>query len=186
MGDLSTSAEHGDGDPLDELANRLATDGFALCRDFLSRHELHTLALECRSEWLSGALAPARVGRGAGRELRREIRGDYIRWLEQGECSTALRETLTRIDALRAAINRSAFLGLFDLECHFAVYPPGATYRRHLDTFRDVSRRIVSWVLYLNEDWGDEDGGELRLYAPDNAGSVQGASARQIVPEGVN
>jgi SM-20-related protein len=185
MDDFITSPEQGDGH-LEELADTLVTRGFALRRDFLSRTELEALALDCKNEWLSGTFAPAHVGRGSGRELRREMRGDHIRWLEQGERSTALRAVLARIESLRTAINRRAFLGLFDLECHYAIYPAGARYHRHLDTFRDVSHRVVSWVLYMNEDWADTDGGQLRVYAPDKTESVPGARTRQVVPEGVN
>ena len=164
----STSGEQAEGVRLDELAATLVAHGFALCPDFLSHRELRALALDCQGEWLSGALAPAHVGRGASRELRRDIRGDSIRWLEKGEPSMARREVLARLERLRVAMNRRAFLGLFDLECHYAVYPVGARYERHLDTFRDVSHRVVSWVLYLNEDWSEEDGGELRVYVPSN------------------
>ncbi|MEH6367338.1 MAG: 2OG-Fe(II) oxygenase, partial [Pseudomonas marincola] len=52
-------------------------------------------------------------------------------------------------------------------ESHFAFYPAGAFYKKHLDRFRDDDRRTVSVVLYLNEQWQDDFGGELRLYLPD-------------------
>ena len=71
---------------------------------------------------------------------------------------------LQRLEGLRVAINRSLFLGLFDLEMHFAVYPPGAGYQRHLDRFRDDDRRSVTVILYLNEHWTREDGGLLRFW----------------------
>lgn len=68
------------------------------------------------------------------------------------------------MDGLRQAINQGLFLGLEDFECHFALYPPGAFYKRHLDRFRDDDRRMVSAVLYLNEGWQPEDGGQLRMF----------------------
>jgi len=58
----------------------------------------------------------------------------------------------------------SSMIGLFEFECHFAHYAPGAFYRRHLDQFAGGGRRRVSTVLYLNSGWRDGDGGELRLY----------------------
>ena len=73
------------------------------------------------------------------------------------------------MDGLRQALNRGLYLGLEDFECHFALYPPGAFYQKHLDRFRDDDRRTVSAVLYLNDDWQPQDGGELRLYLPDGA-----------------
>ena len=61
-------------------------------------------------------------------------------------------------------------LGLVECEAHYAVYPPGAGYARHLDRLRDSDARVVSAVFYLNEDWHDADGGALRLYLADGAG----------------
>jgi SM-20-related protein len=45
-----------------------------------------------------------------------------------------------------------------------AVYPPGSFYRRHLDQFRGVGERTVTTILYLNQDWIQPDGGQLRIY----------------------
>ena len=92
------------------------------------------------------------------------MRTDRILWLEPGELTGAQRQYWARLDEVRLAVNRIMFLGLHDLEAHFAVYPPGARYRRHLDQFRGVDRRQLSCVLYLNERWRREDGGALRIY----------------------
>jgi SM-20-related protein len=53
---------------------------------------------------------------------------------------------------------------LFDLELHYAWYPPGAEYLRHVDQPLGTTRRLVSLVLYLNVDWDPLTGGALRLY----------------------
>jgi SM-20-related protein len=71
------------------------------------------------------------------------------------------------MESLRQALNRDLFLGLEDFESHFALYPPGAFYVRHLDRFRDNDRRTVSTVLYLNEGWLPQHGGQLRMYLKD-------------------
>jgi SM-20-related protein len=67
-------------------------------------------------------------------------------------------------EELRRACNRTLTLGLFEFECHYALYPPGASYSRHRDRFRDDDARVLSCVLYLNEDWRSGDGGALRLH----------------------
>ncbi|MFW5816629.1 MAG: 2OG-Fe(II) oxygenase [Wenzhouxiangella sp.] len=61
-------------------------------------------------------------------------------------------------------LNRRLFLGLFEFEAHYAHYPAGAFYRRHVDSFQGAANRVVSLVAYLNADWRDDDGGELVLY----------------------
>jgi SM-20-related protein len=65
---------------------------------------------------------------------------------------------------LRLALNRELQLGLFEYECHFARYAPGAFYRKHVDRFSRDSRRRLSSILYLNPAWAAADGGALRLY----------------------
>jgi SM-20-related protein len=69
--------------------------------------------------------------------------------------------------ALRLALNAGLFLGLFTFEGHYAIYPRGAFYRRHRDRFRDDDARVLSCVLYLNQDWTANDGGCLRIHIDD-------------------
>src|SRR5690606_34335297 len=116
---------------------------------------------------------------GAAQQVREGIRGDRILWLEPGQ-SAACDRYLEVMEALRQALNRQLFLGLEDFECHFAFYPPGAYYQRHLDRFRDDDARTVSVVLYLNPDWQSEQGGQLRLYLEDGQG---GETALDIQPD---
>jgi SM-20-related protein len=73
------------------------------------------------------------------------------------------------MDSLREAMNRGLFLGLEDFESHFALYPPGAFYLKHVDRFRDDDRRMVSAVVYLNDAWLPEQGGQLRMYLDEGA-----------------
>ncbi|WP_227519955.1 2OG-Fe(II) oxygenase [Mangrovitalea sediminis] len=123
---------------------------------------------ELRAELLTyqrqDALVMAAVGRGDERISDRSIRGDRIRWLDG---SSAIQASLFRgLDELQRFLNRALFLGLRAYEAHFALYRPGDFYRRHVDSFRGRASRIVSVVLYLNDEWGPEDGGALRLYDP--------------------
>ncbi|MBA1320288.1 2OG-Fe(II) oxygenase [Pseudomonas plecoglossicida] len=151
---------------LSAIVDDLASQGWSQQDDFLPAELVSALAAECRRRAGDGQLNPAGVGRGGTLEVREAIRGDHIRWLEPGE-SSACDRYLDAMDALRQAINQGLFIGLEDYECHFALYPPGAFYRRHLDRFRDDDRRAVSAVIYLNQDWQPGDGGELRMFLDD-------------------
>lgn len=133
------------------------------------------LAEECRKRAKQGDLAPAGVGRAGELQVREGVRGDRIQWLEAGQ-ALATDRYLQHLDALRVALNQGLYLGLEDFEGHFALYPPGAFYQKHLDRFRDDDRRTVSVVFYLNPGWQAEQGGALRLYLP---GDVQ----RDVLPE---
>ena len=49
------------------------------------------------------------------------------------------------------------------------VYPPGSFYKRHLDQFSTDDHRRLSVISYLNKDWKENYGGQLRVYLPDGA-----------------
>lgn len=159
------TANH-DSDPFSSLIDELACQGWSQRKLFAPEALTRELAAECRKRAKNGQLSAAGVGRGNGLQVREGVRGDSIQWLDAGQCEAGDRY-LALLDELRQAINRSLFLGLDDFEGHFAFYPPGAFYLRHLDRFRDDDRRTVSAVFYLNEDWQAEEGGALRLYLDD-------------------
>lgn len=149
---------------LDEIADALAGPGFILLDQPLNASLIQGLIENLRVQ--QSALTPAGVGRQSDYQRNQNIRGDAIQWLEPGE--PVVTEFLCWMDKLRLGINQRLFLGLFDYESHYAVYPPGAFYQRHRDAFRGSPGRKVSTVLYLNPDWDLSAGGELVLY--DEAG----------------
>lgn len=140
----------------------------ALCRAL--QHELTDLAAR-------DALRDAGIGRGEAHELRRDIRGDAIHWLNRE--SLPQRQYLSAMSSLQHALNIELYLGLFEFEAHFAHYPPGSFYQKHVDSFRGRANRVVSTVLYLNPDWPDDGGGEMAIFDP----SEPGRELTRIRPE---
>lgn len=150
---------------IERITDDLAQSGWSL-QSLALPHELTAaLANECRQRHAAGQLARASIGRGTGQAINDGIRGDHILWLDTDQ-SAPTDCYLASLDALRDALNRALFLGLDDYECHFALYPPGSFYRRHLDRFRDDDRRTVTTVFYLNDAWQPEHGGALRIELP--------------------
>jgi SM-20-related protein len=156
---------------LNPVLDDLAGPGWHVAPGFLPPEVTATLRDECLADLDQGAFHPAGVGSGSARVVN-EIRGDHIAWIEEAQAGPALKPVLARLDALRQAVNQDLYLGLQDVELHFAAYPPGAGYQRHLDRFRDDDRRALTVILYLNPpDWSDEDGGHLHFW-PDEAGEA--------------
>jgi SM-20-related protein len=151
-----------------QIVDDLATHGWSQQNIFLPQDLTRALAAECRKRAAEGELAPAAVGRGPSSEIREGIRGDHIQWIEPGQAEVC-DSYLGLMDSLREALNRGLFLGLEDFESHFAMYPPGAFYLKHVDRFRDDDRRMVSAVVYLNDAWLPEQGGQLRMYLDEGA-----------------
>lgn len=119
------------------------------------------LATALRRE-ASGSAYWQSAGIGIEGNIETIIRRDQTHWLT-GESGLQQRY-LAGMEALRQAINRHFFAGLFEFECHFAHYAPGAYYRKHLDAIKGRNARVLTSVCYLNPDWSPADGGELLLY----------------------
>jgi SM-20-related protein len=148
---------------IDELAER----DFVVAEDFLPADLVTALADEARRLVSLGEFRPAGVGVAGERVVREDLRGDRIRWLDEQHLSEPQAAYLAHVDALRQTLNRELFLGLVSFEAHYAVYPPGAFYTKHLDRFEKSDERAVSTILYLNPHWPDAAGGQLRLHLED-------------------
>ena len=139
----------------------LSASGIAIRDQFICAAEVLALRECARARELRGDFAPARVGRQGVEQRRNDIRGDFTCWLREPlrPPESAL---LERLEQLRRQLNREAFLGLFELELHYARYPAGAAYSRHVDQPMGSTQRKLSLVLYLNTDWQCGDGGQCR------------------------
>jgi SM-20-related protein len=170
----------GQDDPCQRIARELADNGWCVDSGFVSPVLMEQLAREAHDDWQAGEFRPAGIGRGAERVVRPEIRNDRVNWLNPARLTPAQQAYVDQLERLRQAINSLLYLGLFDFEGHLAVYPPGSYYRRHRDQFQGVGLRTVTTILYLNQDWSLEDGGQLRIYTDPDDPQVH----RDILPVG--
>ena len=128
------------------------------------------LPLLDRARSLGENFTPAGIGRGEDQHRNNFVRTDRICWLDAGD--PVDRSWLELMEQLRLTINRELLLGLFEYECHYARFPAGSFYKRHLDAFRGEGSRVLSVVQYLNPDWQPTDGGELGLYPKGVSGGL--------------
>lgn len=148
----------------DAIASALRTHGACRIAGFPRRDAVIALRADLQRLQADDALRAAKVGRGNGRALRTGIRGDATLWLDDLRCGDAARAYLHALGTLRVELNERLYLGLTEVEAHYAAYPPAAGYARHRDRFRDSDARVLSLVSYLNDDWLQADGGALRVY----------------------
>jgi SM-20-related protein len=149
---------------IDRIMDDIAQQGWSLVPDFMPQQAIEQLAGETLQLRQFGALRQAGVGKGAERSVNANTRGDFILWLEEPELTAAQHNYLAQLEQLRLAANAQQQLGLFEFEGHLAIYPSGSFYRKHIDRFRNDSLRTLTCILYLNHDWKESDGGQLRLY----------------------
>jgi SM-20-related protein len=165
----------------DSMVSALVDRGWFVGDDLLPKETVSALGVEARRLFAEGWFRPAGVGRDRGHALRPEIRGDSILWIDEGHASAAISACRATLDELRMTLNRELFLGLESFEMHFARYPVGARYDRHLDRFYDQAARTISCILYLNESWEPDHGGQLRLWLENGAHDVPPAAGTWVI-----
>ena len=152
------------GSATDSIADALAEKGFAIIDYFLDREQIDALHKAIAFHREEDNFKKAGIGNAHLFQVDKEVRGDYIKWISKVDAQPPTLFFLARIEELMQALSRSLFLSLKDYECHFAIYPPGTYYEKHLDQFKSTSNRKISFAFYLNREWEAGDGGELRLH----------------------
>jgi SM-20-related protein len=167
-------------DTFDSIADSIAEHGYAVVDQFLSQSEVAAI-LEL-PEFQSGVdqFKKAGIGKQNDLQINEAIRGDYIQWLDKNLAPSAVKVYLDRLLDLILFLNRSLFLSLKDYEVHLTIYPVGTFYKRHLDQFKKDDHRKLSVICYLNENWLEEHGGQLRMFLPDGPKDVLPLAGRLV------
>lgn len=152
----------------DSIADGLAEKGYAVVDGFLTPSEVSDILTHETFRQGTTTLKRAGIGKSQSLQINESIRGDYIQWMDKKTAPTPAKVYLDRLDALIAFLNPALYLSLKDVEVHFTIYPVGSFYKRHLDRFKTDDHRILSVICYLNEQWTDADGGQLRMHLPDS------------------
>ncbi|WP_373017611.1 2OG-Fe(II) oxygenase [Muriicola sp.] len=142
---------------MDELSEK----DFVVIDPFLKTE----LLAEIRAAFSAHLTSFTKAGIGAAHDfqIRHDVRGDYTYWLDRKR-DTDMAGFWSLIDETMHVFNRYCYLSLSGHEFHFATYPPGARYEKHLDQFDSRTNRMITLVIYLNEGWQKGDGGELEVF----------------------
>ncbi len=147
------------------ISNNLARKGYsvnvnALPFDLADRLYQHVSSLSDES------FEEAAIGRKNEHIKNVFVRSQKLSWILGDSVTGKL--WLSWADALQTYLNQHLFLGLFSFESHYARFSTGDFYARHYDAFKGETSRILSIVVYLNQNWLPADGGELVLYKTDD------------------
>jgi len=148
----------------DSIAQQLEVSGFSLIDQFLPFPILDQLREEAVFNFENGTFKRAAIGKGIEKKSVVKIRGDRVKWLDKQLATDSMKHYWSHMDELREYLSNYFRIHLERTEAHFAMYPKGAFYARHVDQFQVSSNRVFSVILYLNPDWKTGDGGELRVY----------------------
>lgn len=160
-------ADHGV-DLYERIISDLQGQHFSVVDSFFEQAIIKNCKEEILQLYAEDDLKKAAIGNKTNEKIREGIRGDHIKWIDRNKSSAFQKRLLEGIDHFVDYLNSTCFLGIIEKEFHYAVYPKGTFYKRHLDVFQHDLRRRLSMVIYLNEDWQKEHGGELVIYKTAN------------------
>jgi SM-20-related protein len=153
----------------EKIISGLLEDQYYIVEDFFDAEEIHVLRRSLLQKYEEDNFKKAAIGNKINETIEKTVRGDFILWINEADAGEAERIFFSKINSLVSYLNKTCFLGILQKEFHYAVYPEGTFYKRHLDTFQNDDRRKLSLVCYLNdEDWAPENGGELVIYKDEN------------------
>jgi SM-20-related protein len=166
-----TLTSHANNLLIETAIEALALQGYAILPEWFCKEQVQSLSHRVQMLKMAHLLTPASTGKVS--RLDTSVRGDHTYWLANDSPNLAEQQYLASMHTLQGALNQAFYFGLNSIESHFAIYPVGTFYKKHLDQFKNNqpqqdAMRKVSSVLYLNEDWQADDGGQLRLYLDEN------------------
>ena len=149
----------------EQIIEDLSAQKFSIVDEFFSSEEVDLLRATLLDKYEEDRFKKSAIGNKVNESIEKSIRGDFILWINEAEQSELEKLFFNKINDLVAYLNRTCFMGILHKEFHYAVYPEGTFYKRHLDTFQNDGRRKLSIVCYLNDErWQKSNGGELVIY----------------------
>jgi SM-20-related protein len=117
-------------------------------------------------------MVAAGIGNNKVKDTTQKMRGDKIYWMDKSRDNIYEQEFLQRVENFIEHLNRTCYTGINSYEFHYAVYEEGSFYKRHKDQFKNDSDRKFSLINYLNDNWLEEDGGQLLVYQNDTVQKI--------------
>jgi SM-20-related protein len=149
-----------------DWVDTLSANDYVVINDFVSEDMFQKLRTFLFYHLKDENFKKAGIGALAEYQVKTSVRGDFVYWLESSR-DTQLDDLFILIEHIKTMFNRLCYLSLNGYEFHLAHYPEGSFYKKHLDQFRERSNRMITVILYLNENWQKGDGGELKVYKSD-------------------
>ena len=140
---------------IDQMIEDLDQQGFSIIDEVYSQDYIYALVAECTSHLNQFREAAIQNG------VMSKIRSDHILWINEDLAKA--QQHIKTLQNLGEELNRAFFLGIREVEAHFACYNAGEFYALHRDNPQGKNGRVISAVYYLHEDWQADWGGELRL-----------------------
>lgn len=162
------------------LINSFIDNKVGISENFLSKSLSKILKENIQELNNEGLMKNASIGNNNNKNQNENIRSDKICWIEKKNKKENEKEFIDQIENFIDYINKTCFTNIKSYEFHYALYEIGSFYKTHRDQFKNDSGRKFSLINYLNENWKDDDGGELVIYQKNNIQKISPNTGKSI------
>ena len=156
----------------DSLIDSFIQDKVGIADDFLSKILSAHLKENLIALYTNKQLLLAGTGNLTGLTHDKLTRSDKIYWLDREHNNVHENSFFELMDSFVKYLNSSCYTGITGYEFHYTLYEKGSFYKRHLDQFRNNKSREYSMIMYLNDNWQQQDGGELCVFHSDHLQTI--------------
>jgi SM-20-related protein len=159
--------------PFDVLIDSFLDNDIGIDAGFLSESLSGGLQQHIRQLGEQENMIAAGIGNNNVKDTSQKMRSDKIYWLDKSHGNIFEQEFLQHVEEFISYLNQTCYTGINAYEFHYAVYDEGSFYKRHKDQFQNDNNRKYSLINYLNENWLEEDGGQLLVYPESGVQKIQ-------------
>ena len=163
-----------------KLIDSYIDNKIGIANNFLSESLALHLKENLTALYKDELLLSAGTGNDALVSHNKLVRSDKIYWLDRKHNNTYENDFFDLMDSFISHLNSTCYTGITGYEFHYTLYEKGSFYKKHVDQFRNNGSRQYSMIMYLNPDWIEEDGGELRIYNNDTQENISPANGKSV------
>ncbi|MEO6683166.1 MAG: 2OG-Fe(II) oxygenase [Ginsengibacter sp.] len=162
------------------LINSFVNDKVGIADDFLNESLARRLKENLISLSNQNKFHEAGTGNKTVIAQDKLVRGDSIHWLDRSHQDEHEDGFFDLMDQFIKYLNENCYTGITSYEFHYTLYPPGTFYKRHMDRFQNNDSRKFSMIMYLNDDWEEQDGGELCIHHEDRVQHISPVNGKVV------
>lgn len=163
-----------------ELIDTYIENKVGIANNFLGE----VLAMQLKENLLNHYKESQMLSAGTGNDTvishNKLVRGDKIFWLDRSHNDPYENDFFDLMDRFVTHLNATCYTGITGYEFHYTLYETGSFYKKHLDQFRNNGSRQYSMIMYLNDGWQQNDGGELRIHQGETRQSISPTNGKSV------
>ena len=162
------------------LIDSFIADKVGIAADFLSVSLAQHLKENLSKLYADKLMLAAGIGNEVVVNHDKLVRSDVIYWLDRKHNNKHENDFFDLMDRFVAYLNSTCYTGITGYEFHYTLYEKGSFYKKHIDQFKKNGSRAYSMIMYLNDDWKQGDGGELRIHHQSSEQNVAPLNGKSV------